>query len=134
MPASCGSGAPSPDERLAVRQERSVPVLNRIENYLREQQSGTLPKSQYGQAIAYTLNHWDQLLRYTEDGRLEIDNNFTERTLRLCAISRNDAQFPIMQSSSQTRMARCVQADALLCIIRRVPPGIEAKPIAGRSR
>ena len=37
-----------PDERLAVRQERSVPVLKRIEKYLREQKDGALPKSQYG--------------------------------------------------------------------------------------
>src|SRR5262249_39967276 len=75
---------------LAARQERSVPVLKRIEQYLREQSGGALPKSQYGQAIAYALNHWEELLRYTEDGRLEIDNNFTERTLRLCAISRKN--------------------------------------------
>jgi transposase len=64
-----------PAERLAVRQGRSVPVLERLEKYLREQNGGALPKSQYGQAIAYALNHWDELLRYTEDGRLEIDNN-----------------------------------------------------------
>jgi transposase len=83
----------SPDERLAVRQERSVPVLNRIEKYLRQQQGGALPKSQYGQAIEYALNHWEELLRYTEDGRLEIDNNFTERTLRPCAISRKNWLF-----------------------------------------
>jgi hypothetical protein len=80
----------SPEKRLVVRQERSVPVLERLGTYLREQQGGTLPKSQYGQAIAYALNHWEELLRYTEDGRLEIDNNFTERTLRLCAISRKN--------------------------------------------
>ena len=61
-------------ERLATRQERSVPVLERLGAYLREQKDGALPKSQYGQAIAYALNHWDELLRYTEDGRLEIDN------------------------------------------------------------
>jgi transposase len=82
-----------PAERLAVRQERSVPVLERLEKYLREQQGGALPRSQYGQAIAYALNHWEELLRYTEDGRLEIDNNFTERTLRPCAISRKNWLF-----------------------------------------
>ena len=82
-----------PDERLAVRQERSVPVLKRIEIYLRDQRGAALPRSQYGQAIAYALNHWDELLRYTEDGRLEIDNNNSERTLRLCAISRKNWLF-----------------------------------------
>ena len=44
-------------ERLAARHERSVPVLERLGAYLREQKDGALPKSQYGQAIGYVLNH-----------------------------------------------------------------------------
>jgi transposase len=82
-----------PDQRRAVRQVQSVPVLDRLEAYLRQQKDGALPKSQYGQAIAYVLNHRDQLRRYTEDGRLEIDNNVSERTLRLCAIGRKNWLF-----------------------------------------
>jgi transposase len=82
-----------PDERKAVRQEQSVPVLDRLEAFLREQKDHALPKSQYGQAIAYVLNNRDQLRRYTEDGRLEMDNNTSERTLRLCAIGRKNWMF-----------------------------------------
>jgi hypothetical protein len=82
-----------PDQRRAVRQEQSVPVLDRLEAYLREQKDGALPKSKYGQAIAYVLNHRDELRRYIEDGRLEIDNNTSERTLRLCAIGRKNWMF-----------------------------------------
>lgn len=81
------------DERLAARQERSVPVLARLETYLRGQKPSALPKSQYGQAIGYALNQWDALCRYTQDGRLEIDNNATERTIRPCAISRKNWLF-----------------------------------------
>jgi transposase len=69
-----------------------------------------LPKSQYGQAIAYVLNHWEELLRYTEDGRLEIDNNTVERTLRLCAISRNYAQFAIMLTDTSKSRNCCGSA------------------------
>jgi len=61
-------------ERLAARQERSVPVLERLGAFLREHKDGALPKSQYGQVIGYVLNHWDELRRFTEDGHLEIDN------------------------------------------------------------
>ena len=82
-----------PDERKAVRQEKSVPVLDRLEAYLREQKDGALPKSKYAQAIAYVLNRPEEMRRYTEDGRLEIDNNTSERTLRLCAISRKNWLF-----------------------------------------
>ena len=55
--------------------------------------SGALPKSQYGKAIAYALNHWTELRRFTESGILEIDNNIAERTLRLCAIGRKNWMF-----------------------------------------
>jgi transposase len=83
----------SPAERLAVRQERSVPILDRLGAFLREQRGGALPKSQYGKAIAYCLNHWPELRRFTESGILEIDNNIAERALRLCAIGRKNWMF-----------------------------------------
>jgi hypothetical protein len=68
-------------------------VLERLGAYLREHKDGALPKSQYGQAIGYVLNHWDEFRRFTEDGHLEIDNNTAERTLRLCAIGRKNWLF-----------------------------------------
>ena len=80
----------SPDERLAVRQERTVPILVRLGEFLREQSAQALPRSQYGKAIAYTLNHWIELCRFTENGALEIDNNISERTLRACAVGRKN--------------------------------------------
>jgi len=82
-----------PDERKTVRQEKSVPLLDRLEAYLREQKAVALPKSLYGQAIAYVLNRPADMRRYTEDGRLEIDNNKSERTLRICAIGRKNWMF-----------------------------------------
>jgi transposase len=83
----------NPEARLAARQERSVPILDRLEVFLREQRDSALPKSQYGKAIAYALNHWPQLRRFTESPVLEIDNNIAERTLRLCAIGRKNWLF-----------------------------------------
>jgi transposase len=83
----------SADERLAVRQRRTVPILGRLEEFLRQQSKSALPKSQYGKAVAYTLNHWPELCRFTENGILEIDNNISERTLRLCAIGRKNWMF-----------------------------------------
>jgi len=80
----------SPGERFAVRQERTVPILGRLGEFLREQSAGALPRSQYGKAIAYALNHWTELCRFTENGALEIDNNISERTLRACAVGRKN--------------------------------------------
>jgi transposase len=83
----------SPDQRLAVRQKRSVPIIDRLGVFLREQRDRALPQSQYGKAIAYTLNHWLELGRFTESGILEIDNNVAERALRQCAIGRKNWLF-----------------------------------------
>jgi hypothetical protein len=83
----------SDEERLAARRERSLPVLKRLEEYLREQKGLALPKSQFGTAISYALNQWEALLLYASDGRLEIDNNSSERTLRPCAIGRKNWMF-----------------------------------------
>jgi len=80
-------------ERLAERQARSVPVLERLETFLRQQKETALPQSKFGQAIGYALNRWEALLRYTTDGALEIDNNRSERTLRPCAIGRKNWMF-----------------------------------------
>jgi transposase len=80
-------------ERLAERQARSVPVLERLETFLRQQKETALPQSKFGQAIGYALNRWGALLRYTTDGALEIDNNRSERTLRPCAIGRKNWMF-----------------------------------------
>ena len=82
-----------PEVRLGARQERSVPILGRLGAFLREQKELALPKSQFGKAIAYSLNHWPELCRFTESGVLEIDNNVAERTLRLCAIGRKNWMF-----------------------------------------
>ena len=80
-------------ERLAERQARSVPVLARLETFLREQKDTALPQSKFAQAIGYALNRWEELLRYTTDGALEIDNNRSERTLRRVAVGRKNWMF-----------------------------------------
>ena len=79
--------------RLALRQEKSVPILQDIEVYLRREELDVLPKSPVGQAIAYTLSNWEALVRYAQDGDLEIDNNGAERSLRGIAVGRNNWMF-----------------------------------------
>jgi transposase len=80
-------------ERLALRQRESVPILDRIEAKLDELTGRVLPKSALGKAVTYARNQWAALRRYASDGRLTIDNNVSERTLRLQAVGRNNWQF-----------------------------------------
>lgn len=79
--------------RLALRQERSQPMLDDIQAYLERERPQVLPKSPIGQAITYTLSNWEALVRYAQDGDLEIDNNGAERSLRGVAVGRRNWTF-----------------------------------------
>jgi transposase len=79
--------------RQALRQEKSIPVLNDIKDYLERQLPQVLPKSPIADAIGYVLGNWEALIRYCEDGDLEIDNNGAERALRPFAIGRKNWMF-----------------------------------------
>jgi transposase len=80
-------------DRQALRQRESVPILDRIEAYLDELSPRVLPKSALGKALTYARNQRAALRRYVTDGRLTIDNNVSERTLRLQAIGRKNWEF-----------------------------------------
>jgi transposase len=82
-----------PEERQALRQRESVPILDRLETYLDELSPRVLPKSALGKALTYARNQRAALRRYVSDGRLTIDNNVSERTLRLQAIGRKNWEF-----------------------------------------
>ena len=79
--------------RTALRQHEAEPVLDRIETYLAQLERRALPKSVLAKAVAYAQNQWQALRRYTTDGRLSIDNNVCERTLRHQAIGRKNWLF-----------------------------------------
>jgi transposase len=79
--------------RKALRQARSLPILADIKTYLEREQPAVLPKSPEGAAISYTLSNWDALVRYCDDGDLEIDNNSAERSLRGIAVGRKNWTF-----------------------------------------
>jgi hypothetical protein len=80
-------------ERQALCQARSRPILTDLKACLDRERPQVLPTSPIGQAIAYTLSNWDALVRYCEDGNLEIDNNGAERSLREIAVGRRNWTF-----------------------------------------
>jgi transposase len=71
-----------PALRDAVRASQSAPILRRLHRMLTSIRSRTLPAGALGQAVNYALNHWEKLVGYLKDGRLEIDNNASERAVR----------------------------------------------------
>ena len=82
-----------PDKRRAVRQERSRPIVAELEPWLREKLALLSRKSKLAQAIRYGLSHWRGLTRFLDDGRIEIDSNTVERSIRPLALTRKNALF-----------------------------------------
>lgn len=78
-------------ERYAMRQLESVPILSEFKAWLDQQ--AALPKSPLGRALTYTLNQWEKLARYCDNGMIEIDNNRDERAVRPFAIGRKNWMF-----------------------------------------
>lgn len=81
------------DALTAARQSHAVPILDEFEAWLERERSTVLPKSPIGKAFTYTRNQWTALRRYTEDGALAIDNNVSERTVKIAAIGRKNWMF-----------------------------------------
>jgi transposase len=82
-----------PEERRQVRNERSRPLLASLKQWLEETLVKLSRKSDTAQAVRYALGRWEALLRYVDDGRLEIDNNAAERALRVVALGRKNYLF-----------------------------------------
>lgn len=80
----------SPADRCALRQEQAVPILAEFAAWLASIGSQVLPKSPIGEALRYTRNQWEALQRYTTDGDLSIDNNLSERTVKIAALGRKN--------------------------------------------
>jgi transposase len=80
-------------ERLAVRNERSRPLVVALEAWLRAQRAKLSSQSKVAQAIAYSLTRWAALTRFLDDGRLCMSNNAAERGIRPIAIGRKNWTF-----------------------------------------
>jgi transposase len=79
--------------RRGLRKRKSKPILKKIYRWLNYHQPKVVPKSPLGQAIAYSLNNWRALGTFLADGKLEIDNNRSERKIKPIVIGRKNHMF-----------------------------------------
>ncbi|MBY5818443.1 transposase [Rhizobium leguminosarum] len=110
--ADCPSGRPQPKPRVAnrgslpahlprfeeiiepeSRRERSAPLIADMRTLLSHHRARVAGKSPLGEALNYIAKHWDGLCVFLTDGRIEIDNNSVERTIRPIALNRKNALF-----------------------------------------
>ena len=90
-----------PAERLAVRRERSKPLIDALETWLREERQKLSSKSPIAKAIDYSLKRWPAFTRFLDDGRLCLSNNAAERAVRGIAVGRRNWTFCGSDSGGQ---------------------------------
>jgi transposase len=83
----------SADERRDARDQRSRPIVDDLHKFLEARGRQVSAKSRLGEAIRYTLPRWDGLIRFLDDGRIDLDNNAVERAIRPLALNRKNALF-----------------------------------------
>ena len=80
-------------QRSATRREVSRPITDSLAPWLREQLGYISQKTKLAEAIRYALSRWQGLTRFIDDGRIEIDSNIVERSIRPIALNRKNALF-----------------------------------------
>lgn len=91
----------TPEEKYRIRQTKSQAQLDKIRTWLDKALQQTLPKGKAGEALAYMNKNWEKLTAYTQDGRLNIDNNPVENAIRPFAIGRKNWMFSSSQQGAK---------------------------------
>ena len=79
----------APDDRAALRRERSAPVLEQLHRWCGLTRAQEPPSTDLAKAAGYVVNHGPALSRFLDDGRIDLDNNLCESQLRDIAVGRN---------------------------------------------
>jgi len=110
----------SADERRALRQERSRPVVVTLKAWLEHQLTRVSAKATIADDIRYGLNHWDGLTRFLDDGRIELDTNIVERGIRPIVLNRKNALFAGHDEGAQNWA--CIASLIETCKLNGVEP------------
>ena len=88
-------------QKQTIRQSQSRPLLEQFKTWLDKSALQSPPKSAVGKAVAYSLRQWPKLMRYTENGYLNIDNNRAERAIKPFVIGRKNWLFSNTANGAQ---------------------------------
>lgn len=110
----------APNERAAMRQTRSGPVLDQLHRWCVLTLANEPPGSALAKATAYLVNQWTALTRFVQDGRIDLDNNLTERQVRDIAVGRRNYLFA--GSHAAARRAANLYSLVRTCAQYGVPP------------
>jgi transposase len=120
----------APEALLELRQQESLPVLTKLGQWMKEEYTKVLPKSPIGKALGYSIERWKELMIYTTDGKLKIDNNPVENSIRPVAIGRKNFLFAGSHEAAQ----RSAMLYSLLgtCKLHNINPFVWLKDVLQR--
>ena len=124
------------EQRLAMRQQRSVALFEELQAKITQIASHALPSSKLAEACQYALNQWTRLKLYLQNGRIEIDQNLCENAMRGLAVGRKNwlhigsreagpkiaAILSAMGKPASTSRSTCVNTSTTSCL--SFPPGL----------
>ena len=110
----------APDERLAVRQTQTAPLVAEFRQWLTQHRERVSPKSRLGEKLGYIHRHWDGLVLFLTDGRIEMDTNPVENRIRPLVLTRKNALFAGHDEGGRTwaRIASVIET----CKLNTVDP------------
>jgi hypothetical protein len=107
-------------DRCLLRQEKSRPVMEEMGKWLLEESPKLFPKSKIGQACHYLMSRYKQLSQFLQEGRLEVDNNLVENSIRPVAIGRKNYLFA--GSHNGAKRAALVYSLVISCNLQGINP------------
>ena len=110
----------APDDIKAHRLKHSQPILDKFRQFIEQNKPKVLPKSPLGKAFTYADNQWPTLVRFLEDGRLDIDNGLTERAIKPFVIGRKN--FLFCNSVAGAQAAEIIYSLIETCKLHQVEP------------
>jgi hypothetical protein len=118
------------DEIFELRQAEAVPILESLGKWMKETYITSLPKSTIGKALGYSIQRWPELMIYASDGKLNIDNNPVENSIRPVAIGKKNYLF----AGSHEAAGRSAMLYSFLgtCKLNSVNPFIWLQDVLGR--
>ena len=108
------------EQRYQLRQEKSIPILEDMHNWLKETAKQVKESTPIAKAIAYSLKRWDKLCLYTTQGFLEIDTNKVENAIRPVALGRKNYLFAGSHDAAQR--AAMIYSFFAICKIKDINP------------
>ena len=93
------------EKTYQLRRERSKPIVEKIETWLKENVLKIPPKSLLGKAFNYTLSQWPRLIKYLDNGLVRMDNNLVENAIRPFVIGRKNWMFSVTPKGAEASAA-----------------------------